>query len=130
MSFSAKKFLQQYGAAGVMAYGGVTAFSVTSIYIGLRSGIDIILPIEKCLGSDSDFVRNLKEKIGEGPPSQANGNSREFSTDLDRKPINWAREATYFGIAGALDSFVLPVKLMVCLPLARRLIKIRGRRGR
>ena len=31
MSFSAKKFLQQYGVAGVVAYGGVTLASVTSV---------------------------------------------------------------------------------------------------
>lgn len=123
MSFSAKKFLQQYGVAGVVAYGGVTLASVTSIYVGLRSGVDIILPIEKCLGSDSELVQNLKAKLGDAP-------SLEDGTDLQRKPINWAREATYFGIAGALDSFVIPLKLMVCLPLARHLIKIRGRGGR
>jgi len=128
MSFSARKFLQQYGAAGVIAYGGVTAVSVTSIYIGLRSGVDIILPVEKVLGSDSDLVQNLKEKLGERTPALSNSDGGgEQSTD---QPINWAREATYFGIAGALDSFVLPLKLMVCLPLARHLIKIRGRRGR
>lgn len=123
MSFSAKKFLQQYGVAGVVAYGGVTLASVTSIYAGLRSGVDIILPIEQCLGSDSELVQNLKAKLGDAP-------SLEDGTELQRKPINWAREATYFGIAGALDSFVLPLKLVVCLPLARHLIKIRGRGGR
>eukprot|EP00531_Pseudo-nitzschia_arenysensis_P019844 CAMPEP_0116126668 /NCGR_PEP_ID=MMETSP0329-20121206/6450_1 /TAXON_ID=697910 /ORGANISM="Pseudo-nitzschia arenysensis, Strain B593" /LENGTH=126 /DNA_ID=CAMNT_0003620757 /DNA_START=235 /DNA_END=615 /DNA_ORIENTATION=+ len=126
MSFSAKKFLQQYGAAGVVAYGGVTLVSVTSIYVGLRSGVDIILPVEKCLGSDSELVQKLKAQLGDKPPAISSADS----TDLGRQPINWAREATYFGIAGALDSFVLPLKLMVCLPLARHLIKIRGRRGR
>jgi hypothetical protein len=132
MSFSAKKFLQKYGSAGVMAYGTVTMLSVTSIYIGLRSGVDIILPIEKCLGAESDFVQSLKEKLKESPPSQSgiDGSNCDESTNLHRQPINWVREGTYFGIAGALDSFVLPLKLMVCLPLARHLIKIRGRRGR
>ena len=129
MSFSAKKFLQQYGVAGVVAYGGVTVVSVTSIYAGLRSGVDIILPIEKCLGSESDLVQNLKAKLGDAP-SLEDRHKNESNTELQRKPINWAREATYFGIAGALDSFVLPLKLMVCLPLARHLIKIRGRGGR
>ena len=126
MSFSAKKFLQQYGVAGVVAYGGVTVVSVTSIYAGLRSGVDIILPIEKCLGSDSELVQNLKAKLGD-TPSLEDGNKNGGSAG---KSINWAREATYFGIAGALDSFVLPLKLMVCLPLARHLIKLRGRGGR
>lgn len=126
MSFSAKKFLQQYGVAGVVAYSGVTVVSVTSIYAGLRSGVDIILPIEKCLGSDSELVQNLKAKLGD-TPSLEDGTKNQGCAG---KPINWAREATYFGIAGALDSFVLPLKLMVCLPLARHLIKLRGRGGR
>ena len=131
MSFSAKKFLQQYGSAGLMAYGGVTMLSVTSIYIGLRSGVDIILPIENCLGAESDFVQNLKAKLAETPTpiSRMDKSDSETNTHLHRQPINWVREGTYFGIAGALDSFVLPIKLMVCLPLARQLIKIRGRRG-
>lgn len=132
MSFSAKKFLRQYGSAGVLAYGGVTALSVTSIYVGLRSGVDIILPIEKLLGPDSDFVKNLKTQLSENPQpiSRIDGKDGESSTELRRQPINWAREGTYFGIAGALDSFVLPLKMMVCLPLARHIIRIRGRRGR
>ncbi len=129
MSFSAKKFLQQYGVAGVLAYGGVTAASVTSIYAVLRSGVDIIVPIETCLGSDSELVQNLKAKLGD-TPSLEDGNKNEGTAGLQRKPINWAREATYFGIAGALDSFALPLKLMVCLPLARQLTQIRGRGGR
>jgi hypothetical protein len=131
MSFSAKKFLQKYGSAGVIAYGGVTMISISSIYIGLRSGVDIILPIEKCLGTDSEFVQNLKEKLAQdlSSASQIDSTDREKNGTGHRPPINWVREGTYFGIAGALDSFVLPLKLMVCLPLARHLIKIRGRRG-
>lgn len=128
MSFSAKKFLQQYGSAGVMAYGGVTMLSITSIFIALRSGVDIIVPIEKALGAESNFVQNLKEKLREDP-SRKGDNDDEKSSNLQSKSINWVREGTYFGVATALDSFVLPLKLMVCLPLARRLIRIRGRRG-
>ena len=130
MSFSAKKFLQQYGAAGVIAYTGVTMVSVMGIYAGLRSGVDVILPLEKCLGAESEIVQNLKEKLKEGPTlpsSQVGIKDSEKSPYLPQRPINWYREGTYLGIAGALDSFVLPLKLMVCLPLARHLIKIRGR---
>jgi len=134
MSFSAKKFLQQYGSAGVIAYGGVTMLSITTIYLGLRSGVDIILPLEKCLGNESEFVQNLRAKLGETSTSTSKSSLADDS-DVNsitnhnhRPPINWVREGTYFGIAGALDSFVLPVKLAVCLPLARHLLKIRGRR--
>ena len=131
MSFSAKKFLQQYGSAGIIAYGSVTMLSMTSIYVGLRSGVDIVLPLEKLLGTESDFVQNLKAKLREDPAlsSQTTDKNCGEISDLNRQPINWVREGTYFGIAGALDSFVLPLKLMVCLPLARFLIKSRVRRG-
>lgn len=131
MSFSAKKFLQQYGSAGVMAYGGVTMLSVTSIYVGLRSGVDIVLPLEKLLGTESDLVQNIKAKLEDDPllSSQGDGKDDKKTHNPNRMPINWVREGAYFGIAGALDSFVLPFKLMLCLPLARFLIKARGRRG-
>ena len=33
--------------------------------------------------------------------------------------INWIREGTYMGIATLVDSVMLPIKLAVCLPLAR-----------
>ena len=159
MSFSAKKFLKQYGSAGVIAYGGVTMLSVTSIYLGLRTGVDIIVPLEKCLGSDSEFVQNIKAKLAEPiqiPPSfgdngsddninstttndnninsttndNNNNNNNNSNNNNNNRPhqINWVREGTYFGIAGALDSFVLPLKLVICLPLARQILKIRGRR--
>eukprot|EP00536_Pseudo-nitzschia_multiseries_P002989 jgi/Psemu1/252217/estExt_Genewise1Plus.C_420093 len=125
MSFSAKKFLQQYGTAGIISYVGVTLTSIVSIYAGLRSGVDIVLPLEKCLGSDSELVQNVKAKLGEAPtaPPGLDGNDGGNTSS-----INWVREGTYLGIAGALDSFVIPVKLMICLPLARQLLKIRGRR--
>mmetsp|Transcript_22305 Transcript_22305/g.53049 ORF Transcript_22305/g.53049 Transcript_22305/m.53049 type:complete len:133 (+) Transcript_22305:75-473(+) len=131
MSFSTKKFLQKYGSAGFVAYGSITMLSTTGIYLGLRSGVDIILPLEKLLGTESDFVENLKAKLREDSAlsSQSNDKDYEMITNGNRRSINWVREGTYFGIAGALDSFVLPLKLMVCLPLARFLIKIRVRRG-
>jgi len=124
-----------------VAYGGVTLVSVTSIYVGLRSGVDIIYPVEKCLGSESEFVQGLKAKLGDDlpPPSTSisstaagdisNGNTTNATPLEKQQPINWVREATYFGVASGLDTFVLPLKMMVCLPLARHLIKIRGRRG-
>jgi len=156
MSFSAKKFLQQYGSAGVIAYGGVTIMSVTSIYLGLRSGVDIVRPVEACLGTDSDFVKTLRAQLRDGESSSVestrstatitndannktaatvltnNNNNNNNNTpnntkdsDSNKGGINWAREGTYLGIAGALDSFVLPAKLMVCLPLARKIISFR-----
>ena len=151
MSFSAKKFLQQYGSAGVIAYGGVTIMSVTSIYLGLRSGVDIVRPVEACLGTDSDFVKTLRAQLRDGESSSvestrstttitndannktaatvlANNNNTSNNTKdsgNNKGGINWAREGTYLGIAGALDSFVLPAKLMVCLPLARKIISFR-----
>ena len=129
MSFSAKKFLQQYGATGVISYAGVTAISITSIYLGLRSGFDIVAPLEKCFGTDSEFVQNVKAKLGEVPPTASEWSSIDSDSTKDhQQPINWIREGTYLGIAGALDSLVLPLKLMICLPLARHLLKIRGRR--
>ena len=42
--------------------------------------------------------------------------------------INWIREGTYMGIATLVDSVMLPIKLAVCLPLARYIISRRGRR--
>mmetsp|Transcript_35 Transcript_35/g.58 ORF Transcript_35/g.58 Transcript_35/m.58 type:complete len:132 (-) Transcript_35:391-786(-) len=129
MSFSAKKFLQQYGTAGVISYAGVTAVSIASIYVGLRSGVDIILPLEKCLGADSEFVQNVKAKLGEAPPTTIEQDGHSVGNiNQNGNSINWVREGTYLGIAGALDSLVLPLKLMISLPMARQLLKIRGRR--
>jgi hypothetical protein len=142
MSFSPKKFLQTYGTIGILSYGVVTFVSITSMYVGLRSGVDILVPIEKVLGSDSEFVINLRNKLGETPSTATaraistnissnhddnNNNNNNNSTDT-RQQINWVREGTYFSIAGALDSVVIPLKLAICLPLARKILKIRGGR--
>lgn len=131
MSFSAKKFLQKYGSAGVLAYGGVTVVSVSSFYLGLRSGVDVLLPIEQCLGKDSELLQNLKAKLEQDPSSSSQGPNQgpPGSPPTNNKNINWVREGTYFGIAGALDSLIVPLKMMVSLPIARQIIKLRGRRA-
>jgi len=141
MAFSAKKFAQKYGMAGVCAYSGVTFVSITSIYVGLRSGVDILAPIEKCLGSDSEFVLDLKKKLGDTSSSPSRTGSTTVTTSITpssynfddsknntRSEINWVRELVYFGVAGALDSLILPLKLAICLPLTRHILKIRGGR--
>ena len=144
MSFSPKKFLQTYGTIGILSYGCVTFVSITSMYVGLRSGVDILVPIEKVLGSDSEFVINLRNKLAE-PTSSSSSTARAISTNISSnhddsnnsnnnsnngtgQQINWVREGTYFSIAGALDSVVIPLKLAICLPLARKILKIRGGR--
>ena len=145
MSFSPKKFLQTYGTIGILSYGCVTFVSITSMYVGLRSGVDILVPIEKVLGSDSEFVINLRNKLAE--PTSSSSTARAISTNISSnhddnnnsnnsnnnntetgQQINWVREGTYFSIAGALDSVVIPLKLAICLPLARKILKIRGGR--
>jgi len=120
---SAKKFLREYGSAGVVAYGGVTITCMTSIYLGLRSfGVDTIMyPLETCLGKDSELLQNIRTKVQEVPA----GDEKD---DPSSSSINWAREGTYFGIATALDSVLIPAKLAVCLPLAQQLLKLRKRR--
>ena len=144
MSFSPKKFLQTYGTIGILSYGCVTFVSITSMYVGLRSGVDILVPIEKVLGSDSEFVINLRNKLAE-PTSSSSSTARAISTNISSnhddsnnsnnnsdngtgQQINWVREGTYFSIAGALDSVVIPLKLAICLPVARKILKIRGGR--
>ena len=143
MSFSPKKFLQTYGTIGILSYGCVTFVSITSMYVGLRSGVDILVPIEKVLGSDSEFVINLRNKLAEPTSSSTaraistnissnhddsnNSNNNKNNKDTGQH-INWVREGTYFSIAGALDSVVIPLKLAICLPLARKILKIRGGR--
>ena len=141
VSFAAtKKLVQQYGTAGIVAYGCVTIVSVSSIYGGLRSGVDILYPIETCLGNESQVVQTLKSKLDPHNTNNNSGNDDGTTTTTTNNNnnnnsgrmftnINWVREGTYFGIATALDSLVLPLKLVVCLPLARQLIKIRGIRG-
>jgi len=148
MAFSAKKFAQKYGMAGVCAYSGITFVSITSIYVGLRSGVDILAPVEIYLGSDSEFVLNLKKKLKDTSTSTSTSSSSSSGTisttvtapittssynfddskNNTRSEINWIRELVYFGVAGALDSLILPLKLAICLPLTRHILKTRGGR--
>lgn len=132
--FSAKTFLKTYGVVGVTVYGSVTAVSIGSIFLALRTGKAddmLITPIEAILGSNSDMVISIKKQLGEAAasstsesivvPAGENDNSSSSS-------INLAREGTYFGIAGIVDSLLLPVKLAACLPLARYILSRRGGR--
>jgi hypothetical protein len=144
MSFSAKSFLKTYGTVGVSVYGGITAVSIGSIYLALRlGGADTVIttPLERILGDDSDIVRKIKQQLGEANQQQQQqspsaisssavpGEERdEFSnpsTSVDG--INFVREGTYLGIASIVDSLILPVKLAVCLPVAKLILKRRGR---
>jgi hypothetical protein len=43
--------------------------------------------------------------------------------------INWKREGAYFGVATLVDSLILPIKLLVCLPIAKYILKRRGGGG-
>lgn len=118
---SVKAFLKTYGTVGVSVYGAVTAASVTSLYVTLRMGIAdslITTPLETILGEESDVVQKIKSQLGDAAAAQQGG---------DDKGINFAREGTYFGIAGIVDSLVLPLKLVICLPIAKQILKRRGR---
>jgi hypothetical protein len=133
--FSAKTFLKTYGTVGISVYAGVTAVSIGSIYLVLRTGgadTMITSPLELILGSDSDFVQKIKQQLGEAHQQQQQASSAivQGGKDENNKStggINFVREGTYFGIAGAVDSLTLPVKLAVCLPVAKYIIKRRGR---
>ena len=121
MSGAAKNFVKKYGTVGIGVYGGVTAVNMVAIYLSLRMGGDAVLlkPMERVLGSDSEALQRIKEQLSEASNNDSqSGNSNQ---------INWVREGTYFGIASAVDSLVLPVKLAVCLPIARAILKRRGR---
>ena len=121
MSGAAKNFLKQYGTVGIGVYGGVTAVNMAAIYASLRMGGDAVLidPLERILGSDSETVQKIKQQL-----SQANDSSNQNGHS---KGINRVREGTYFGIATAVDSLVSPIKLALCLPIARAILKRRGR---
>lgn len=134
MSFSAKAFLKTYGTVGISVYFGVSAVSIGSIYLVLRSGgADswITAPLERLLGSDSEAVQKIKQQLGEANQRQqqpAIGSHQEGSNESHRNnstDINFVREGTYLGIASLVDSFTLPVKLAVCLPIAKAIIKRR-----
>mmetsp|Transcript_8063 Transcript_8063/g.12331 ORF Transcript_8063/g.12331 Transcript_8063/m.12331 type:complete len:125 (+) Transcript_8063:132-506(+) len=120
------KLLKQYGTVGVVAYGSVTMVCMTSIYLSLRSfGPEPILyPLETCFGTDSKVLQTVRAKLQDAPPPLTIEAAAEGTTSN----INWVREATYFGVAGAIDSLFLPVKLVAVVPLARYLLKLRGRR--
>lgn len=110
-----KSFLKTYGTVGIGVYSGVTVANILGIYFGLRIGGSSVLltPLETVLGKDSDTVQNIKQQLEDA--SSSNGNS-----------VNWVREGTYLGIATGVDSFALPIKLAVCMPLAKAIIKRRA----
>ena len=120
---SAKSFMKTYGKTGVAVYCGTTAVSMSSLYMGFRSGIDITAPLEALLGTESDIVRKLKKQLKDAPqPSSAN----DAKGDVSRS-FNLAREGTYLGMATVVDSLVLPLKLAICLPVTKYILKRRGR---
>lgn len=125
--FSAKNFLRTYGIVGVSVYGGATAVSISSIYFVLRSGRAdwlITSPLEQVFGSDAEIVQKIHKQLGDAQKEQQHG---DINNTNQNGNIQWYREGTYLGIATAIDSLVLPVKLAVCLPIARYIIKRRGR---
>lgn len=116
--------------------------NIGSIYLLLRSGSAdsmITAPLERIIGIESDIVRNIKKQLDEAnqqqqqqqqsstgtnntvvPPTTTNEPISSSSTSSTG--INFVREGTYLGIASLVDSLVLPVKLAVCLPIAKYVI--------
>ena len=134
MSAAAKNFLKTYGTVGVGVYGAVTLLNMTAMYAALRLGGDAVLlqPLEAVLGSNSETFAKIKQELGQAKHSnQSMSGGGDDGGDggvvQDQTTINWVREGTYFGIATAVDSLVSPVKLVICLPLARAILKRRGR---
>jgi hypothetical protein len=137
MSFSAKAFLKTYGTVGISVYGGMTAVSIGSIFLLLRTGgADSVIttPLEFVLGDDSDVVQKIKQQLGEANQQQEiqNTQQQQYPADTKSNPsnetgINFVREGTYLGIASVVDSLIMPVKLAACLPFAKYIIKRRGR---
>lgn len=128
---AAKNFLKTCGTVGIGVYGAVTVLNMTAIYVSLRLGVgDAVLlqPLEAVLGSNSETFAKIKQQLGQ---VKNNNQDKNMSSDgggvHDKMTINWVREGTYFGIATAVDSLVSPVKLVICLPLARAILKRRGR---
>ena len=142
---SAKTFMKTFGVVGIGVYGGVTVVSVGSLYVLLRTGTAdawITTPLQYVLGDDSTVVQDIKTQLGNAQmrraatalaaaatsnqqqqQGQANFNN---SSSPSTTTINWAREGMYLGIASVVDSIILPLKLGVCLPLAREILKRRG----
>jgi hypothetical protein len=121
--------MKTYGMVGVSVYGSATAVSITSIYLVLRMGGAeyMTAPLEAVLGKDSDVVQNLKHQLGEasaGAVKEGDANNNKSSS----REINFVREGTYLGIASIVDSLVLPLKLVICLPVAKYILKRRGGR--
>jgi hypothetical protein len=83
----------------------------------------ITSPLERVLGEESTVVQNIKRQLGEAN----NASSAMQSSNNKASDFNWAREGAYLGIATLLDSLVLPFKLVVCLPMAKYILKRRGR---
>ena len=129
MSFSAKTFLKTYGAVGVSVYGAVTVVSVGTMYLALRGGRAdhvITAPLQAVLGSESETLKNIQRQLGEASRSSIKDNDSDDNND-NQGNFHWAREGTYLGIASVIDSLILPLKLAVCLPIARAVLKRRGR---
>ena len=157
--FSASKtFMKTYGTVGISVYGGVTAVSIGSLYLVLRSSgndsVDsmITTPLERLLGSDSATVQTIKQQLGKANQQQQQqqqqqhqaSSSGSSSSDQEGRSllqqngsnnnsdggINYVRELSYLGIASVIDSLALPVKLAICLPIAKSIIsRRRGGRG-
>mmetsp|Transcript_7745 Transcript_7745/g.19183 ORF Transcript_7745/g.19183 Transcript_7745/m.19183 type:complete len:121 (-) Transcript_7745:325-687(-) len=119
--FSAKEFLKTYGTIGISVYAGATAVSVGSFYLLLRTGRAdrmITAPLERILGNDSEFLQRITRQLGEANQQQEDSGNR----------INYVREGTYLGIASAVDSLISPMKMAVCLPIAKYIIRVRAGR--
>ena len=132
MKNAVQNFLKNYGAVGMGVYVGVTTMNITGLYVALRSGAGeslLLNPLERVLGKESETVQKIKRQLGDAASSD-NSLSTDVAGDLGRpghNGINWVREGTYFGIAAAFDSVLLPVKLAVALPLTRAILRRRGR---
>jgi hypothetical protein len=119
----------------------------------------IVSPMEKVLGSDSKLVQSIQHQLQQAmrggvdvdvvddvvatgdqkDPSTLSANdptrvititkSTTTTTTTTNSGINWKREGAYFGVATLVDSLILPIKLVVCLPIAKYLLKRRGGGG-
>ena len=124
--------MKTYGVVGVGVYGSVTVVSISSLYLALRSGnADALITtsLEKVLGSDAEIVKTIKKQLEEA--RQTNNHQGQQSSIIDSQSsgtnIHWGREGMYLGIASVVDSIILPLKLGLCLPLTRQILKRRGR---
>ena len=124
--------MKTYGVVGVGVYGSVTVVSISSLYLALRSGnADALITtsMEKVLGNDAEIVKTIKKQLEEA--RQPNNHQGQQSSIIDSQSsttkIHWGREGMYLGIASVVDSIILPLKLGLCLPLTRQILKRRGR---